>query len=205
MFVVGLTGGIGSGKTAASDHFKQLGIEIIDADIASRAVVEPGTTALQNIAAHFGPDILLEDGSLDRAALRKKIFADANAKQWLESLLHPLIADEIARGLTEARSPYAIFVSPLLIESGQDVMCDRILVIDVPEEVQVQRTVTRDNNDEAQVERIIASQAPRRHRLDKADDIIENSAGLEQLLQQVDTLHQTYLQYATEKSTEANR
>ena len=201
MFVVGLTGGIGSGKTAASDRFAQLGIEIIDADLASRTVVEPGTAVLQQIAEHFGADILLADGTLDRATLRQKIFADADDKQWLESLLHPLIADEIFRGLAAAVSPYAIFVSPLLIESGQDAICDRILVIDVPEDIQVQRTAARDSNDEAQVRRIIASQAPRQQRLAKADDVIENSAGLDHLLQQVNKLHQTYLHYAAAKAS----
>ncbi len=200
MFVVGLTGGIGSGKTVASDRFEQLGIEVIDADIASRAVVNPGTPALEKIASHFGTAILQEDGSLDRAKLRKKIFADNNEKLWLESLLHPLIADEISLGLNSARSPYAIFVSPLLIESQQVALCDRILVIDVPEDIQVQRTTKRDNNDEAQVKRIIASQASRQNRLAKADDVIENTGELKQLLQQVDQLHPTYLKLAREKS-----
>lgn len=201
MFVVGLTGGIGSGKTAASDRFKQLGIEIIDADIAARVVVEPGRPALQQIAEHFGGKILLQDGNLDRAALRQKIFNSAEDKRWLESLLHPLIAGEIAQELEKASSPYAVFVSPLLIESQQTVICDRLLVIDVPEALQVERACQRDNNDVAQVKRIIASQTSRKNRLEQADDVIENTAGLEQLQQQVDKLHRQYLKLATEKST----
>ena len=175
MFIVGLTGGIGSGKTAVSDHLQSLGIDIVDADIASRTVVEPGQPALAKIAEHFGDDILLADQSLDRAALRQKIFSNPDDKQWLEALLHPLIAEEISYQLAKAQSPYAIFVSPLLLEAGQDAICDRILVVDVPEELQIARTTTRDNNDEAQVKRIIASQASRQQRLEKADDIIENT------------------------------
>ena len=196
MFVIGLTGGIGSGKTAATDHFKTLGIDIIDADIASRVVVEAGTPALEKIAEHFGSGVLLADQSLNRAALRTKIFAESGAKQWLEALLHPLIADEILRALSTASSPYAIFVSPLLIESQQIALCDRILVIDVPEELQLQRTVSRDNNDEDQVKRIIATQASRQQRLDKADDIIENTQGLVELQEQIEDLHQRYLEMA---------
>jgi dephospho-CoA kinase len=196
MFVVGLTGGIGSGKTAASDRFAELGIKIIDADLAARTVVEPGSDALAEIAAHFGTAFLLLDGSLDRAALRRKIFTDADEKRWLENLLHPLIAQEISRGLQAANSPYAILVSPLLIEAGQDRFCNRILVIDVPEQLQLERTRQRDNNDEAQVRRIMASQASRQQRLDKADDVIENTAAPEQLLQQIDKLHHRYLEYA---------
>ncbi|WP_101757764.1 dephospho-CoA kinase [Oceanicoccus sp. KOV_DT_Chl] len=200
MFVVGLTGGIGSGKTAASDHFAQLGIEIIDADIASRVVVEPGTPALKQIADHFGADILLSDQSLDRASLRQKIFANPEDKQWLENLLHPLIAEEIFRSINQVASPYALFVSPLLIESGQDIICDRLLVIDVPESVQLERTIKRDSNDAEQVQRIMASQASREQRLTKATDVIENTAGIEHLQQQVETLHQQFLLLAAAKT-----
>jgi dephospho-CoA kinase len=199
MFIIGLTGGIGSGKTAASNQFLTYGIEIIDADVASRVVVEPGKPALEKIAEHFGHDILLADQSLDRAALRTKIFANPDDKQWLESLLHPLIAEEIFRALDNAKSPYAIFVSPLLIESGQDLICDRILVIDVPETLQIERTTKRDNNEADQVERIMASQASRQQRLDKANDVIENTSGLEQLQQQVQQLHEEYLTMAIAK------
>jgi len=199
MFIVGLTGGIGSGKTAVSDHLQSLGIDIVDADIASRTVVEPGQPALVKIAEHFGDDILLADQSLDRAALRQKIFSNPDDKQWLESLLHPLIAEEISYQLAKTQSPYAIFVSPLLLEIGQSAICDRILVVDAPEEVQIARTTQRDNNDPEQVKRIIASQMSRQQRLEKADDIIENNQGLNHLQQQANTLHQHYLTLAETK------
>lgn len=200
MFVVGITGGIGSGKTAATERFASLGIAIIDADIASRIVVEPGKPALQKIAEHFGNDILEGDGNLNRAALRKIIFADAAEKKWLEKLLHPLIAAEIKHQLHNATSPYVIFVSPLLTESNQHELCDRILVIDVPEELQLQRTMQRDNNDAAQVQCIMASQASREHRLLHADDVIENTGSLDELSHRIALLHQRYLQLAAEKS-----
>lgn len=200
MFVVGLTGGIGSGKTAASDHFQALGIEVVDADIASRVVVEPGRPALKEIAARFGDAILLQDGALDRAALRKQIFSNPDDKLWLESLLHPLIAEEIANGLNNAKSPYAIFVSPLLVESSQKDFCNRLLIIDVPEEVQLARTMSRDDNDEAQVKRIIASQASRAQRLALADDVIENVNGLDELHQAIESLHKQYIDLANSQT-----
>ena len=199
MFVVGITGGIGSGKTTATDHFAQLGIDIIDADVASRVVVEPGTPALRAIAEHFGASILLADGQLDRAALRQRIFANHEEKLWLESLLHPLIAQEISRSLAQAQSPYAIFVSPLLVESDQNRLCDRILVIDVPEQLQVSRTVARDNNDPEQVKRIVSSQASRQQRLEKADDVIENTGERSDLYRQIEQLHRKYVQLAQQK------
>ena len=200
MFVVGITGGIGSGKTAATDAFAALGITIVDADIASRKVVEPGSAALRQIAEHFGAQILQSDGSLDRAALRHIIFANATEKNWLEQLLHPLIAIEIQHQLQAATSPYVVFVSPLLIESKQNDFCDRVLVIDAPEEIQLQRTMQRDNNNAEQVQRIIASQASRKYRLQYTDDVIENTGSLEYLTQQIAVLHARYLQLAQEKS-----
>ena len=196
MFVIGVTGGIGSGKSAVTNEFAKLGIDVVDADVASRIVVEPGTPALKQIAAHFGATILLPDHSLDRAALRKIIFNNADEKRWLEQLLHPLIAIEIQRQLNATLSPYAIFVSPLLIEAKQSVFCDRILVVDVPEEIQLHRTVQRDNNDADQVRRIIASQASRAQRLQHADYVIENTGSLKQLRDRVKELHALYLQLA---------
>lgn len=199
MFVVGVTGGIGSGKTAATERFATRGITIVDADVASRMAVEPGSYALRQIAEHFGTSILLSDGSLNRAALRHIIFANAAEKTWLEQLLHPLIAAEVQRQLRSAASPYVIFVSPLLIESKQNEFCDRVLVIDAPEEVQLQRTMQRDNNNAEQVQRIIASQASREYRRQNADDVIENTGSIEYLTQQVAALHTRYLQLAQEK------
>jgi len=191
-YVIGLTGGIGSGKTAVSDHFETLGITVVDADIASRTVVEKGRPALDQIAAHFGDDFLLPDGSLDRAKLRTAIFSDAAEKQWLEQLLHPLIRDEIISGLDNADSDYAILVSPLLIESGQHQLTQRVLVVDVPETLQLERTTQRDDNSVEQVKAIMASQASRQQRLDHADDVISNDGTLEQLQVQVEKHHQHY-------------
>lgn len=199
MFVVGLTGGIGSGKTAVSDRFKAKGITVVDADVVSREVVEPGTPALQKIADHFGQDILLADGTLNRAALRARIFNDNAEKKWLEQLLHPLIGAEIFNQLSAASGPYVIFVSPLLIETAQRQLAERILVVDVPVEIQLTRTMTRDNNDEAQVKAIIATQASREQRLAKADDVIVNDRGLEHLDAEVERLHQLYLDLAQRK------
>ena len=196
MFVIGLTGGIGSGKSAASAHFESLGIVCVDADQVSRQVVAPGTPALAAIAERHGPDILLADGNLDRAALREIIFSSAEEKQWLEGLLHPLIAEETGRQLAAAQSPYVLFVSPLLIESGQIAWCQRLLVIDVPETLQISRTMARDSNERDQVERIIASQASRQQRLDAADDVICNDKDLQALQSGVETLHQHYLEMA---------
>jgi dephospho-CoA kinase len=198
MFIVGITGGIGSGKTAATDRFAELGIEIIDADVAARTVVEPGTPALEAITNHFGQQILLATGELDRPTLRKTIFSNDQEKKWLESLLHPLIGQEILHGLQASRSPYTIFSSPLLFESGQESICNQVLLIDVPVALQLERTMQRDHNDEAQVKRIIDSQMQREQRLAKADDIIYNDRDLSYLYRKVDTLHHQYLQLAKE-------
>lgn len=192
-YVIGVTGGIGSGKTAVSDYFAQLGITVVDADVASRVVVEPGRPALAQIAEHFGPQILQADGTLDRAQLRTAIFKDPAERVWLEGLLHPLIRQEIKDGLNNATSPYALLVSPLLVESGQSKFTQRVLVVDVPAELQLQRTVNRDNNSPDQVKAIMAAQASREQRLANADDVIVNDGTLEQLHRQVDALHEMYL------------
>jgi dephospho-CoA kinase len=195
-YIIGLTGGIGSGKTAVSDRFAERGITVVDADIASRAVVEPGRPALSAIAEHFGDEVISADGTLNRALLRQKVFADETERKWLEQLTHPLIRDEIISGLEQASSPYALLVSPLLVESGQSELTERILVIDVDEEVQLKRTMTRDDNPEAQVKAIMAAQASRETRLGYADEVIHNSSSLEDLDYQVEQLHQQYLQLA---------
>jgi dephospho-CoA kinase len=194
MLIIGVTGGIGSGKTSATDEFIKLGIEVVDADVAARTVVEKGRPALQQIAANFGPDILLESGELDRADLRKIIFADPEQRKWLEVLTHPLIRTEIVSGLQNAKSPYVILASPLLIESGQYHLVKRTLVIDVPVDVQIQRTCLRDNNDPKQIKAIINAQISRDDRLDKADYVINNDHDLRHLQESVIALHQTYLE-----------
>ena len=196
MFVVGITGGIGSGKTAVSDRFAARGIRVVDADLASRAVVEPGRPALEDIRRHFGAEVITTDGQLDRAALRARVFADAEERHWLERLLHPRIAEELRRGLAAADSPYAVLVSPLLLEAGQAQLVDRVLVVDVPEALQLARTMARDGNPEAQVRAIMAAQASRDTRLARADDVIVNDGTLEALDARVETLHQRYLELA---------
>ncbi|MEE4658912.1 MAG: dephospho-CoA kinase [Halieaceae bacterium] len=187
--VVGITGGIGSGKTAVTDRLKTHGIQIVDADIAARVIMQPGQPALAAVAERFGDGILLDDGSLDRAALRKIVFADPAERQWLEQLTHPLIAAEIQRQLAAAQPPYVVFVSPLLTETEQAGFCDQIVVVDVPESVQVERTMSRDSNDAAQVQRIMAAQASREARIARADKVIDNSGSLEALQTRVDALH----------------
>ena len=196
MFVLGVTGGIGSGKSAVTARFEALGIKVVDADVAARTVVAAGQPALDKISQRFGSNILLENGELDRAALRKIVFDNPDERKWLEGLTHPLIQEEIIKGLQNAQSPYVILVSPLLIESGQLHFTQRILVVDVPESTQVERTCARDNNDAAQVLAIIDAQINRTERLAKADDIIENTLGLDHLDREVARLHNQYLSLA---------
>lgn len=198
MFVIGITGGIGSGKTAVSDRFAALGIKVVDADVASRVVVEPGQPALEKIREHFGEETIQEDGSLNRAALREKVFADESERRWLEALLHPLINANIREALASAESPYAVLVSPLMFETGQHRLTHRILVVDVSESVQVERTMARDDNSEDQVRAIMAAQSSREERLKLADDVIVNDGGLDALDLAVARLHETYLAMAKE-------
>ncbi len=199
-WVVGLTGGIGSGKSAVSDRFVKLGIKIVDADIASRVVVEPGKPALAQIAEHFGSQLLTKEGELDRAQLRKKVFADKSQRRWLEQLLHPLINEYLRAELASAESAYAILAHPLLIETGRNRICDRVLVVDVPEELQLSRTMQRDANTEEQVRAIMAAQASREDRLAAADDIITNDQDLSHLDAEVARLHKIYLALANDAS-----
>jgi dephospho-CoA kinase len=192
--IIGLTGGIGSGKTAAANRFaSEHGIHVVDADLKSRVVVEPGKPALSHIVDRFGDAILLEDGNLNRAALRERVFAEPQERQWLEQLLHPLIREEIMTDLQSARSPYALLVSPLLVESGQNSLTKRIIVVDVPEAMQLARTVQRDAVPEAQVRAIMQAQAQREERLRHAHDVLTNDSDLAALHAQVDALHQRYL------------
>ena len=189
---VGLTGGIGSGKSAAAECFAALGVVIVDADIVAREVVAPGQPALQQIAAHFGDQVIAADGSLQRRVLREIVFADPEQRRWLEQLTHPLIAQSIQRQLAASTGPYALLVSPLLLETTQRELVQRVLVIDAPETLQVARTVARDQAQPEQVRQIMAAQMPREQRLAHADDVIVNQGDLEQLRQQVVQLHQQY-------------
>lgn len=198
MMVVGVTGGIGSGKSAATEHFQKLGITVVDADVIARAIVAPNSPVLQTIVAQFGDEVVHADGSLNRAKLRAAIFADDVAKQQLNSIMHPAIRDEIHRQLAAATSPYVILSAPLLLENGLEHLCNRVLVVDVPEAVQLQRTVNRDSVDEAQVLSIMAAQLKRAERTAKADDIIDNSGSLTDLHSQVEKLHTQYLKALNE-------
>ena len=192
-WILGLTGGIGSGKSAAAEHFAALGVHVVDADHAARWVVEPGRPALSQIAEHFGEQVLQADGQLNRGALRTLIFSEPEQRRWLEALLHPLIREAIADNLAQAQSPYAILVSPLLIESGQYTTTQRVLVIDVPQALQIQRTLKRDNTSEEQVHAILKVQASREERLRHADDVLTNDRDLEALKTEVERLHDFYL------------
>lgn len=191
--IVGLTGGIGSGKSEVSRRFQALGITVVDADEVARQVVEPGQPALADIAKHFGSNILLPDGELDRAQLRKIIFSQLEQKRWLESLLHPLINTQIRQQLVAAQSPYVMLSSPLLLETRQHELVDRILVIDASEALQIARASNRDANNEDQIKAIMETQLDRNERISRADDIIHNHGILLELDDQISKLHQQYL------------
>ncbi len=199
--VIGLTGGIGSGKTMATDHFARLGITVVDADLASRVVVQPGQPALQDIADHFGPGVLLPDGSLNRPALRAIVFADPEARKVLERITHPRIAEEISRQLAASTSPYTILVSPLLFESGQHRFANRTVLVDTTEALQQQRAARRDSVSEEQIKAIMAVQMSREDRLGRADDVLLNDGDLAHLHAAVEALHQRYLALAAEQDT----
>jgi dephospho-CoA kinase len=193
--VIGLTGGIGSGKSTVARMFGALGVHWVDADDVTRQVVEPGTQALRAIADHFGESILQGNGELDRAALRQKVFEDPEQRRWLEGLLHPIIRQELIRQLSpeDYNLPYVMLVSPLLLETNQHELVERIVVVDVPEETQINRTMARDGNSREQVERILAAQMPRVARREKADAIINNAQPLERVEASVHALHQRFL------------
>lgn len=202
--IIGLTGGIGSGKSTVAAAFGQLGIDTVDADLASRAVVEPGMPALKNIAEYFGADILQGDGSLDRAALRKIVFSNPEQKAWLESLLHPLIRHWIVERLQQCSAPYVILESPLLFETDQHQLVDLTLLVDLPEALQVERACARDNNQPEQIKRIINSQMPRQEKLSRADFVLDNSQPLETLDARVAELHQQFTTLAENRIKGSN-
>lgn len=191
--VIGLTGGIGSGKSLVSDTFASLGVHIVDADVIAREVVAPGQPALEAIAAHFGQDILLPNGQLNRAALRQKVFSQPEEKAWLDNYLHPLIRHAMVQQLKQGESSYSILSVPLLLENGLDSMVDSVLVVDCEEETQLYRAMNRDNNDASTIKNIMAAQIDRSSRLQKADDVIDNNGGIEATKKQVLKLHEKYL------------
>lgn len=198
-FIVGLTGGIGSGKSTVAEAFRQLGVDTVDADYASRAVVEPGMPALASIEAHFGGDIIQGDGSLNRAALRAIVFSDPQQKTWLESLLHPLIREWIIEQLENSSGPYIILESPLLFETDQHQLVDTVLLVDLPETLQIERACARDNNLADQIKRIIDAQMPRQEKLLKADLVFDNAQPLETVAGRVADLHNHFLTLAVAK------
>ena len=201
MYVVAITGGIGSGKTTVANQFAALGIEVVDADLIAREVVEPGTPALAAIASHFGPGILDEQGRLDRRALRERIFSDPAAKSWLNALLHPIIRSEMLRQCAAANSPYCLLVVPLLVENRLTELADRVLVIDVDEATQIERTCHRDGVSREQAQAILASQASRSERLAMADDVLDNQSGTtETIRERILALHETYLAFASQQA-----
>jgi dephospho-CoA kinase len=193
--IVGLTGGIGSGKSTVAKAFIALGIQVVDADYASRALVEPGMPALKAIVAHFGTKLILPDGCLNRSALRQIIFSDKMQKSWLESLLHPLIRDWILSQLelALASSPYVILESPLLFEADQYLLVSEVLLVDVPVELQLTRAMARDSNTKEQIQSIINAQMSRLDRLGRADSVFDNSLPENTVPARVQDLHQQFL------------
>lgn len=198
-YIVGLTGGIGSGKTTVCTQFAELGAEIIDADQVSRQVVAPGSAALQQLLDWFGADALLPDGTLNRSWLRTRIFNDPAARQRVEALLHPLIRSSILDHIRRAQSRWLIVAAPLLLENNAYDFVDRVLVVDVEESVQIDRTRSRDHCSEEQVRRIMDLQLPRSERLRRADDVIRNDGDMAALRQQVHDCFQRYERLADER------
>ena len=197
MLIIGLTGGIGSGKSTVAGYFAQHGIPVLDADQLARELVAPSSPALNEIIDIFGPKILLPDGSLDRHQLRRRIFTDPAQKRRLEAILHPRVYTELRYRTQALRSPYCIWVVPLLLETGGAALVDRVLVVDAPESLQRERVLRREGMDKSTLEAILSSQANRAERLSAADDVVVNNSDLSQLHQQVTALHHRYLDLAS--------
>ncbi|MDH5572027.1 MAG: dephospho-CoA kinase [Gammaproteobacteria bacterium] len=197
MLVIGLTGGIGSGKSTVADMFADLGVPVIDTDIIARDLVMPGQTALEEITALFGNTVLNSDGSLNRKMLRELVFNSDKQRQQLEAVLHPRIREQVQRQLDALSVAYCIIVIPLLLETGQQNLVQRILVIDTPEELQIKRSAKRDSTPEENIKKIVATQVERQKRLAAADDIIHNDNSIAHLKQQILDLHRFYSQLAS--------
>jgi len=201
---IGLTGGIASGKSTVTQRFAELGVPVIDADVASRKVVEPGTPGLAQVVERFGAGIL-EGGRLDRRALRNLIFEDSSLRQALDAILHPLIREEMEHEAAQAQAPYVIMAIPLLVEGRSSAKrVDRVLVVDADETLQIQRLQARDGSSAEQARAILTSQATRAARLKTADDVLLNSGSVSDLRQAVDRLHEQYLQLAQTSSSSRN-
>jgi len=201
--IIGVTGGIASGKSTVARAFEALGAPWVDADDVAREVVEPGEPALAEISERFGQRVLNDDGTLNRRALREIVFADPAERRWLESVTHPRIRARLTEHLARLQAsgaPYVLLVSPLLFESGQSEMADRCLVIDVPEALQIERTAARDDVDEAQARAIVAAQMPRAERLARADDVLDNSGSEDAMRRRVAELDRRYRQITSDQS-----
>ena len=196
MFIVALTGGVASGKSTVDRLFASRGIEIVDADHVAREVVAAGTAGLADIVEIFGTDVLSADGSLDRRAMRERVFADERARRQLEAIIHPRVREVLRQRASEVHSAYGMLVIPLLVESGDYAWVNRVLVVDVPREVQRERLLKRDGISRELAEAMLDAQASREQRLAVADDVIDNSADLESLDDAVERLHRRYLQLA---------
>ncbi|MDT3737709.1 MAG: dephospho-CoA kinase [Denitratisoma sp.] len=196
-FLVGLTGGIGSGKSAAASLFEALGAAVVDTDVIAHELTAPGGAAIESIRCAFGDKVIDARGALDRAVMRLKVFADASAKARLEAILHPLIRAEADRRSAAARAPYVVLVVPLLVESGgYRSRVRRVVVVDCPEEVQVARVMSRSGLSAEEARAIMAAQVSREQRLAVADDVIDNGGDLAALRPQVEALHRRYLEMA---------
>ena len=196
MLRIGLTGGIGSGKSTVCRLFSRLGVPVIDTDTIAHDLVVPGQPALDKLTAIFGPDILDQEGHLDRGLLRERVFGNEKLREQLESILHPLIRNSMQNQIAAIRAPYVVIAIPLLLEKGWQAEVDRILVIDAPENLQLERTVRRDSVSAETVLRIMHAQVSRQHRLDVADDIIHNDGEETALRAQIENLHKRYLHLA---------
>jgi dephospho-CoA kinase len=193
---IGLTGGIASGKSLVANCFADLGVPIVDTDLIARQVVEPGSPALQEIRVLFGKEVITQEGTLDRGAMRRIVFSDPAKRERLEAILHPRIRHEAERQMSTIIAPYLIVVVPLLAESPMRALMDRILVVDCSETTQIERLMARDAESEEHARRIMATQASRKDRLAIADDVITNDGTIEETCEQVHKLHGSYLDLA---------
>lgn len=201
MFAVGLTGGIGSGKSTVAELFAERGVPVIDTDVIARELTTPDNEALMAIKDAFGDAVMREDGSLDRAQLRRRVFADSAARRTLEAILHPRIRQAVVQALAGVHAPYALIVVPLLVETGAYAeILDRVLVVDCPEDMQIARVMARNDLTRAEVEAILAAQAGRAVRLAAADDVIDNAGSSEKLRDRVHALHAQYMTQAAAAS-----
>ncbi len=203
MLKVGLTGGIGSGKSTVANQFRLKSITVVDADKIARDAVAPDSSALQEIVEHFGQSILNEDKTLNRKKLREQVFDSQHELEWLNQCLHPKIREEIQNQVDAANSPYVVLDIPLLLENRMETLVDRILIVDVPESLQIKRVKERDNSSESLIKSIMEKQVTRKYRLSKADDVIDNALSLETLKKTIDQLHQKYLALAENEPNSA--